>query len=220
MPCEFKHQRAGLFPKCHFSFGSARQSVVHYAQALSPACASPPSPSGSCLPERVWSPAVSPWGPCVWIPSPGSRERQWSGERFQGVNLKVIFGVCARSGISTASRWSYCEMSPLSFSARALFSWHSLVLRLLCSSIWAWMSLSVPWKWVVISFLFRSSSLHRCRVSSCRQTSIFQQHWCCIFISKIRTNCHLSVLSLLNKFPGNEKNLCITFAVSKSASWC
>lgn len=40
-------------------------------------------------------------------------------------------------GVSTASRWSYFEMSPLSFSARALFSWHSLVLRLLCSSIWA-----------------------------------------------------------------------------------
>lgn len=40
-------------------------------------------------------------------------------------------------GINTASRWSYLEMSPLSFSARALFSWHSLVLRLLCSSIWA-----------------------------------------------------------------------------------
>lgn len=75
--------------------------------------------------------------------------------------------VCACVRINTASRWSYCEMSPLSFSARALFSWQSLVLRLLCSSIWAWISLSVPWKWVVISFLFRSSSLHLCRVSSC-----------------------------------------------------
>lgn len=82
---------------------------------------------------------------------------------------------CAVS-ISTASRWSYCEMRPLSFSARALFSWHSLVLRLLCSSIWAWISLSVPWKWVVISFLFRSSSLHLCRVSSCRRISISQLH--------------------------------------------
>lgn len=76
-----------------------------------------------------------------------------------------VCSVCDR--INTASRWSYCEMSPFSFSARALFSWHSLVLRLLCSSIWTWISLSVPWKWVVISFLFRSSSLHLCRVSSC-----------------------------------------------------
>lgn len=42
-----------------------------------------------------------------------------------------------REGINTASRWSYFEMRPLSFSARALFSWHSLLLRLLCSSIWA-----------------------------------------------------------------------------------
>ncbi|TNN78224.1 hypothetical protein EYF80_011464 [Liparis tanakae] len=57
-------------------------------------------------------------------------------------------------------------MRPFSFSARALFSWHSCVLRLLCSSIWAWISLSVPWKWVVISFLFRSSSLQRCRLSA------------------------------------------------------
>lgn len=73
----------------------------------------------------------------------------------------------SRVRIHTASRWSYCEMSPFSFSARAPFSWQSAVLRLLCSSIWAWISLSVPWKWVVISFLFRSSSLHLCRVSSC-----------------------------------------------------
>lgn len=73
--------------------------------------------------------------------------------------------ICGR--IITASRWSYCEMRPLSFSARALFSWQSLVFRLLCSSIWAWISLRVPWKWVVISFLFRSSSLHLCSVSSC-----------------------------------------------------
>lgn len=91
-------------------------------------------------------------------------------ERFQ-------LRMCSR--VNTASRWSYCEMSPLSFSARALFSWHSLVFRLLCSSIWAWISLSVPWKWVVISFLFRSSSLHLCRVSSCIQGRVWtlQKHY-------------------------------------------
>lgn len=138
-------------------------------------------------------------------------------------NLNIRLNV-STPGVSTASRWSYCEISPLSFSARALFSWHSLVLRLLCSSIWAWISLSVPWKWVVISFLFRSSSLHLCRVSSCRRTSISQQpvvyglclskfKFCraCVFayfISKVRMceSCQLSVLCLVNKFPRNEKS--------------
>lgn len=76
-------------------------------------------------------------------------------------------------------------MRPLSFSARSLFSWHSLLFRLLCSSIWAWMSVRVFWKWVVISFLFRSSSRHRWRVSSCQRGAGKYSSLSCKCTSKI-----------------------------------
>lgn len=67
----------------------------------------------------------------------------------------------------TSSRSSYWSMMLFSFSASSVFSWQSFMFLSLCCSIWAWISLSVPWKWLVISFLFSSSSRARWIVSSC-----------------------------------------------------
>ena len=46
----------------------------------------------------------------------------------------------------TSSRSSYWSMMLFSFSASSVFSWQSFMFLSLCCSIWAWISLSVPWK--------------------------------------------------------------------------
>lgn len=77
-----------------------------------------------------------------------------------------MFQPAARA-LLTSSRSSYWSMMLFSFSASSVFSWQSFMFLSLCCSIWAWISLSVPWKWLVISFLFSSSSRARWIVSSC-----------------------------------------------------
>lgn len=74
--------------------------------------------------------------------------------------------------VLTSSLSSYWSMMLFSFSASSVFSWHNFIFRSLCCSIWAWISVKVLWKWLVISFLFSSSSRARCRVSSYRNKKI------------------------------------------------
>lgn len=69
--------------------------------------------------------------------------------------------------VLTSSLSSYWSMMLFSFSASSVFSWQSFIFRSLCCSIWPWMSVRVLWKWLVISFLFSSSSRARWSASSC-----------------------------------------------------